>query len=344
MNAIFKRILDAAKLKNPGVHVYNENSLEYKFSMKFDVIVGNPPYNKGKTSGASGSGNSIWEKFLPTLWPFLNDNGYVCFVHPPEWRTNRHSAKKRKASSLMFNNQIVWLKAAFPFPGAGCSVDSYVLKKSPIEFKTEWHNSDGSIHHFLINPEMPILLNYQSTMTNQILKKLFTTQNENIFSRKAMGGLIVLNKAITGNFVLVSGARFTQKISSHPHIHQNNLKVIMSDNRDFRPIIDEGNLGIGDHVHYALFNHMQEAQWFVNLVNSRLSRFLQWIFCEGYDAKAGKHGSEPWNCVLPFTRMLLSNEKICDDATTSASYVDNYFYKFYNLTQEEIDYIEKAVA
>lgn len=322
--------------KNPAIHVYNKNSMEHDLPMKFDVVVGNPPYNKGKLSGASGSGNSIWEKFLPTLWNYVSDNGYVCFVHPPEWRTNRYSSRKRKASDLMFNHQIIWLKAAFPFPGAGCYVDAYVLQKSSIVSKTVWYNPDNSICHFMIDKNIPFLLNHQDSMLDAIFQKLFKTQNDNVFCRKAMGGLIVLDKTVTGEYSLVSGAKFTRKSSNHPHIHQTNLKVIMSDNREFRPFIDAGTVGIGDHVHYALFDDRASAEWFVKLVNSRLSRFLQWAFCEGYDAANGRHGGEPWNSAFPFTKMILSKECVLN-------LDDKYFYKFYGLTQEEIEYIEQRV-
>jgi len=322
--------------KNFVTHNYNKNGMRHDFQMKFDVVVGNPPYNKGKMSSASGSGNSIWEKFLPSLWNFISDNGYVCFVHPPEWRTNRYSSRKRKASDLMFNHQIIWLKAAFPFPGAGCTVDAYVLQKTQISRKTEWQNYDGSIYHLNIDPIADMLLNHQDEMTNKILKKLLIAQNDNVFCRKAMGGLVILDKKLTGSFELVKGAKFARKISSHPHIHQNKLKVIMSDNRDFRPFIDEGKLGIEDHVHYAIFEDIAAAEWFVELVNSRLSRFLQWAFCEGYDAANGKHGHEAWNSAIPFKMLRLSDERIEGN-------VDEYFYKFYSLSSREIDYIEKRV-
>ena len=308
----------------------------YNNRMKFDVIIGNPPYNKGKRSSASGSGNSIWEKFLPAMWSHLQNDGYVCFVHPPEWRTNRYSRSKRNASKLMFDNQIKWIRAAFPFPGAGCSVDAYVLQKTNGQRQeTIWENADGSIHKFVIEQDAPYLASMQSAVINKILGKVLSQKNQDFYERKAMGGLIVLDNTTSGEFTFVSGAKFTEKKQAHPHIHQFKMKVIMSDNRAYRPFFDPGTLGIGDHVHYALVKSPQEGQWLIHLINSKLSRWMQWIFCEGYNASKGVHGGEPWNCARPLSLINFADEETDGN--------DMYFYKHFDLTQEEIAYVESTV-
>jgi hypothetical protein len=52
---------------------------------KFKVIMGNPPYNPPKTETGS-SGNSIWQNFVMKSESLLEDDGYLCFVHPPGWK------------------------------------------------------------------------------------------------------------------------------------------------------------------------------------------------------------------------------------------------------------------
>ena len=52
---------------------------------RFDVIMGNPPYNPPKTSTGS-SGNSIWQNFVMKCETLLNSNGYLCMVHPIGWK------------------------------------------------------------------------------------------------------------------------------------------------------------------------------------------------------------------------------------------------------------------
>jgi hypothetical protein len=52
---------------------------------KFDIIMGNPPYNPPKTETGS-SGNSIWQNFVIKSHFMLNNKGYLLFVHPPGWK------------------------------------------------------------------------------------------------------------------------------------------------------------------------------------------------------------------------------------------------------------------
>ena len=53
----------------------------YKSDIKFDIIVGNPPYNKNKTP--------IWNIFINDSFNFLNRDGYLLFVTPSGWRDIR---------------------------------------------------------------------------------------------------------------------------------------------------------------------------------------------------------------------------------------------------------------
>ena len=56
----------------------------YKPDLKFDVIMGNPPYQE-KTS--SKTYYSIWDKFLLlALNYYLNNNGLLLFINPSGWR------------------------------------------------------------------------------------------------------------------------------------------------------------------------------------------------------------------------------------------------------------------
>jgi hypothetical protein len=235
----------------------------------------------------------------------------------------------------MFENQLHWVRAAFRFPGGGCHVDAFVLQKRPSDSPTLWENADGTTYRFHIERDAPRLVNRQNEMIQAIMSKLFTADNSlTVFPRKMSMTGPKLDRSVSGQFEFVSGARMKKTIHSHPHIHQARLKVILSDNRAFRPYIDEGKLGIGDHVHYAIFDKLSEAQWFVNFVNSRLSRFLQWIFCEDYNATAGCHGSEPWNSMIPFLMTPFGHGAILNDED---------LYGHFGLTPEEIAYVESTV-
>lgn len=66
-----------------GSFLEKESCKEWDF--KFDVILGNPPYNPPKTETGS-SGNSIWPHFVIKSYYLVKDSGFLLFIHPPGWK------------------------------------------------------------------------------------------------------------------------------------------------------------------------------------------------------------------------------------------------------------------
>jgi hypothetical protein len=58
--------------------------LQTRFGVnRFDIIMGNPPYNLG---GVTKGGGTVWPKFVKRAFELVNPNGYITFAHPPGWR------------------------------------------------------------------------------------------------------------------------------------------------------------------------------------------------------------------------------------------------------------------
>ena len=52
---------------------------------KFDIVIGNPPYNSGSKN--RGSAHVLWDKFVSkSLEKVLTEDGYLAMVHPTGWR------------------------------------------------------------------------------------------------------------------------------------------------------------------------------------------------------------------------------------------------------------------
>jgi hypothetical protein len=69
------------------LNIHNGSFLvgECKYDFKFDVIMGNPPYNPPKTETGS-SGNSIWPHFVIKSFYMVKKRGFLLFLHPPGWK------------------------------------------------------------------------------------------------------------------------------------------------------------------------------------------------------------------------------------------------------------------
>ena len=112
--------------------------------MKFDCIIGNPPYQR-----KVGPNNTepLWHIFVDKSITALTEGGYLCYVHPSGWRdvTGRYD----KTKNLIISKDIQYLEThdksdGMKTFGATTSYDWYVLKNSPSSKKTNVKFQDGS--------------------------------------------------------------------------------------------------------------------------------------------------------------------------------------------------------
>jgi len=108
---ILENMLYMVEINNKNIIILNKLLCLYKYKLnihtgdflesdlnkifgieKFDIIMGNPPYNKG---GVGKGGGVFWTKFIFKSIEILNNDGYLCYIHPLGWRKpigNRASA------------------------------------------------------------------------------------------------------------------------------------------------------------------------------------------------------------------------------------------------------------
>jgi hypothetical protein len=144
---VTKMILDPGN--NYKLNTYCGDTLEMDteevFNVsKFDIIVGNPPYNDA--SGNKGSGHNIWTKFVKvSVNKQLSHKGYLSFVHPAGWRNVNN-----KIQHILKSKQLVYLELHDQTDGsktfkASTRYDWYVLQNIPIHTKTIIKCDDGEL-------------------------------------------------------------------------------------------------------------------------------------------------------------------------------------------------------
>ncbi len=112
--------------------------------MKFDVIVGNPPYqtqNDGQTKT-----HPLWDKFVEKSFEYLNEDGYLCLVHPSGWRDIE--GRFEYIRELLLSKDMLYLemhngKDAIDVFGVEIYYDWYVCKNSNTNIKTDILFQDG---------------------------------------------------------------------------------------------------------------------------------------------------------------------------------------------------------
>ena len=87
-----------------------QNFLEYDTNDKYDIIIGNPPFNfdgvrkvpTNTVKDKKKDGSTIWIEFIRKSLSILKDNGFLCFITPSIWL----KPDKQKCYELLTQYQI----------------------------------------------------------------------------------------------------------------------------------------------------------------------------------------------------------------------------------------------
>jgi hypothetical protein len=100
--------------------------------MRFDVIIGNPPYQlpNAKTSGGA---NTLWKQFIKKVITLVAKDGYVGLVTPSIPYYNKgvigdFFTKKQ--------TETVWTDISQHFPGVGSAFTAWIVKNAPHSYPT----------------------------------------------------------------------------------------------------------------------------------------------------------------------------------------------------------------
>ncbi|MFA7218899.1 MAG: Eco57I restriction-modification methylase domain-containing protein [Synergistaceae bacterium] len=120
--------------------------LREKITMKFDVVIMNPPYQAPKAKeheGRGKCGTSLWEDFVRKSFELAKDDGYVCAIHPNRWRR-----PEGKIGELIKSKQIHYLEMHGLEDGRktfSCQTDYdwYIAQNKKSETNTQVVDYDG---------------------------------------------------------------------------------------------------------------------------------------------------------------------------------------------------------
>lgn len=146
INLVYLKILsDKLSIKN----IYNKDFLQLDLDMKFDVIIGNPPYQNGR--------QSIWQKFVLKAFDISKEGGALCFIHPSSYRLHANNSsikdsfeeiKKRYVTHLFLSDYNTGLE----YFGLGTSADWYVVINEPTNNRlTEVVDRKGNVKNIAMN-------------------------------------------------------------------------------------------------------------------------------------------------------------------------------------------------
>ena len=111
---MWNKIVELKFLEKSGINYFPEfktlDELHWSLGMKFDVVLGNPPYqnpNSGNESTNQGGGRKLYVAFMEFASNVVTENGYIALVTPSAVFKTTVYGKKGKGFSLMNNCKLV---------------------------------------------------------------------------------------------------------------------------------------------------------------------------------------------------------------------------------------------
>jgi len=245
----------------------------------FDVILGNPPYNKGGIRSHTGKqlgekNETIWPKFIEkSFGKWLKPDGFLVFINPLSWLKKSHSLHNE-----MLEKHIVWLKLwdnsqSNGMINAKIPISLYVLQniKNATNKTTEIvselkRRSLTTTSTEYLNPKYSIPLAFHSIFNKlvQFIEKHNCKLEYKTKTIKSSGTKAKIPTEYTlednwavDTFTIKEGLMVKKATEQHPDA--NKRKLIISNKASFTgAFIDEGKLGLtGNNKSYIMGDNLE---------------------------------------------------------------------------------------
>lgn len=337
------------KRENLESHAYqfiHKEGLGKLENMKFDVIIGNPPYQMND-GGAQASAKPIYHLFIQQAKK-LNPR-YMSFIIPARWYAGGKGLDSFR-DEMLKDNHIVELH---DFPISSDCFTGVEIKGGVCyflwdrEFKGECFVKSHSKDKIISEAKRNLLENKSDTFIryNEAISILHKVQNFNektfdtiVSSRKPFGLATDFKGKTQGEFLLyenggTSFINYSDIIKGKEYI--NNYKIYISRaygaGEDFphqiinKPILGENNSVCTEtYLLVGPFDSKEIALNSMSYIKTKFFRFLVLLKKNTQDATSKVYQFVP---LQDFSK----------------PWTDEELYKKYNLTQEEIDFIESMI-
>ena len=307
--------------------------------MKFDVVVGNPPYQD-----ATGQ-NTIYPRFYSKAVALTVSNGKVAMITPPAIIPGLWGVKNPDGIKISSPIQIdiirIGQQLKSHFPGVGSEFCYFVLSNIPSENREVAIKTDSGTA-VASGPLFPKVAVEKISVTQSILNKCFTFYADPYkVSSSDYGSSAVSDCNGTGlavEAISSSGTVRTRPVTwIKPHAHYNRPKVIMpmygkvavvdythtlvSAAQEKTP---RGDKLTGHNIMTVLTSSDFESEVLVDILNSSLQKFFSFIM------------SETRSQYVSFLKNFIG-------VPLDRTWTDAELYAHFGLTEEEIAHIEATV-
>lgn len=211
--------------KNSLIGKYHTSLVvEEDIKMKFDVVIGNPPFQESKNNGKrKDQASNLWSKFWSKSFSITKKNGIIAFITPTTWTSPSADLKgKMKVGKInrlwdLFNKYTSYANikdVAQHFPGVGSSFGYVIVDKTGNQGLVFSDNTDTSLG-FLPKNNIDAVKKQLSTIVN--LGNVFKVDQSN---RSGLRVSIPMTRTLDADSIeILNGNAVPTKGSSKPSLY-----------------------------------------------------------------------------------------------------------------------------
>jgi hypothetical protein len=248
-----------------------------KIDMKFDIIVGNSPYQKPKSDSRMGSQGSseLWPEFVNKGLSLLKDDGYLAFIHPNSWRKpeDRNGfwkllTKEKQMEKLVMSSG----KGDQDWFGIGVRVDYYILQNKAkykntivVDHMGVTYDLDLANFDWLPNYAIDEISNLLGTGTKVLYNTFYHTQKVHSDTPTKDYKYPVVHTINKSGL----GIKYFDKLQEKDTTHYGVAKVLLNQNELQYPHNDhKGEYGMSQLTFGIAISSEQEGEEIIKFLNS----------------------------------------------------------------------------
>jgi predicted RNA methylase len=334
-SAIARKSLFLALGVEPSV--YCENSLEKIWNMKFDVIVGNPPFGESDSDGNRKSlSTNLWSKFVDkSVNELLVDGGYLAMITPASWAgpTKNLSGGRYLLKDVLAKNNTTYINLSNSlgkhFSGVGSTFSYYIVQHAQYGGSTIIELNDGAqitvdLRQYDSLPTInnalaySINLKYSAKITGKVIAGQL--QSKNIIKYSETQDSVFTYPVY---HTPAKGERYWYTNVPHPNL--NDHKVMISLSGKYQPKSDYGTMGFTDMCLAYIVKDGETVDSAYSVINSKLFHFI--MACNKWSGFNNKEVIR--NFALPPLDHVYSDEEV---------------YNYFGLTHDEKKFVDEFNA